>query len=95
MTTFLPANSGRYFLDLDSARARSLPRLIEIAQIRRGLALLGRHQEAVAAEHVALFANEYLDDCSPNNRRTARSDCARVDRAERPPKDALARCRSW
>src|SRR5262249_59922258 len=35
----------------------SLPRLLEIPQIRRGLILLGGHQEAVPAENIMLIGD--------------------------------------
>src|SRR5262249_45680738 len=35
----------------------SLRRRLEISQIRRRLALLGRHQQAVGAQHIALMAD--------------------------------------
>src|SRR5262245_11934555 len=35
--------------------SRSLPALLEIAQVRRRLVLAGRHQQAIRAEHVVLL----------------------------------------
>src|SRR5712691_520382 len=40
------------------ATSSSLLRLLEISQIRRSLAFLGRHQQAIGAQHVALRADK-------------------------------------
>src|SRR5580693_6422942 len=42
----------------DAVRLRPLPRFLEIAQVRRRLALAARHQAAVGAEEIGFAADE-------------------------------------
>src|SRR5215472_14558908 len=54
------ARRGRSWVPLSlnpSYVIRSLPRLLEIPQIRRPLAFLRRHQQAIPADHVVLLAD--------------------------------------
>src|SRR6267142_425493 len=56
------ARRGRFMAFLSDGRVvSSLPRQVEIAQIRWWLILLDRHQEAVGAEEIVLLADDDMN----------------------------------
>ena len=69
--------------------------LLEIAQVRRRLVLLGRHQKAVGAEEVVLLADHHVIVVLAAIVLVPERRCGRGDRSSSPSTAASARGRSW
>src|SRR6516164_84907 len=57
---FVPMNTLADIIRAPRRRCDLLPRLVEIFQVGRRLALAGRHQLAVGAEEIALLADHHV-----------------------------------
>src|SRR5262249_19090464 len=69
------------------SRPRSLPRLLEIPQIRGLLALFGGHQQAISTHHIVLLADANVRialGAVPRNPHRARVGIANVILGHRP-----------